>query len=278
MHLRFAIHHSIHLPQRLLWLLGCVSIIPLCGAAQGLPEPGPVLYGIIRNLDGRVETRMAAGTLTCRITPPSGALVTLVTNLQNINDQFSYVLAVPFETSLGTGVSINALAMPNGTNIYSVELFVNGVATRSNTVTRLSFSPFDRGILRRLDAELSVAWPDSDGNGLPDWWEALYGQNDPGADPDRDGLKNLGEYRAGTNPLDASSVIAFVGILPVAPVGVEIRWSSITNRSYSIQRSTDLFGSYSLLASNRPASPPANTYRDTTASGSGPFFYRIRLE
>ena len=48
--------------------------------------------------------------------------------------------------------------------------------------------------------------PDSDGDGLLDGFEALYGfdpyvSGDAGSDPDMDGLDNLGEQLAGTNPL-----------------------------------------------------------------------------
>ena len=47
---------------------------------------------------------------------------------------------------------------------------------------------------------------DADGDGLPDWWETLYGLDpddpaDAAEDPDGDGLTNLEEYRAGTDPL-----------------------------------------------------------------------------
>ncbi|MDD5484240.1 MAG: hypothetical protein PHP98_11430, partial [Kiritimatiellae bacterium] len=49
---------------------------------------------------------------------------------------------------------------------------------------------------------------DSDGDGLPDWWEQMYGldPNDPNGengawgDPDNDGLNNRAEYLAGTDP------------------------------------------------------------------------------
>ena len=56
------------------------------------------------------------------------------------------------------------------------------------------------------------AYLDADGNGLPDWWEIQYfGTNgvDPNADPDGDGLSNLQEYQAGTDPHDY-----YNGVLP----------------------------------------------------------------
>jgi hypothetical protein len=51
---------------------------------------------------------------------------------------------------------------------------------------------------------------DGDQDGLPDWWEIQYGldpsnPDDGRIDSDRDGLTNLEEFRAGTNPLLADS-------------------------------------------------------------------------
>lgn len=47
--------------------------------------------------------------------------------------------------------------------------------------------------------------PDSDKDGLPDWFEKLYGLDpsvaDAHLDPDGDGRTNLQEYNAGTNPI-----------------------------------------------------------------------------
>jgi hypothetical protein len=44
---------------------------------------------------------------------------------------------------------------------------------------------------------------DSDGDGMPDEWEAQFGVSDPTADPDEDGAPNLKEYQDGTNPVVA---------------------------------------------------------------------------
>jgi hypothetical protein len=56
--------------------------------------------------------------------------------------------------------------------------------------------------------ELHAA-PDSDGDGLPDWWENQNGTRvdspDAGNDPDRDGLTNADEFRLHTSPLRADS-------------------------------------------------------------------------
>lgn len=51
---------------------------------------------------------------------------------------------------------------------------------------------------------------DSDGDGIPDGWEASMGLDpddpeDAALDPDEDGLNNLGEFQAGTDPRNADS-------------------------------------------------------------------------
>ena len=60
------------------------------------------------------------------------------------------------------------------------------------------------------DGLRNAADPDSDGDGMPDGWEARYGlamtqTADASLDLDGDGLSNLGEYLASTNPTDMDS-------------------------------------------------------------------------
>jgi len=52
--------------------------------------------------------------------------------------------------------------------------------------------------------------PDTDEDGLPDWWEEQYGfdindASDATADPDGDGMNNLAEFEAGTHPNDTTA-------------------------------------------------------------------------
>lgn len=55
-----------------------------------------------------------------------------------------------------------------------------------------------------------VGEPDSDGDGMPDWWESMYAldpadASDATLDPDGDGLDNLAEFRAGSDPRRADT-------------------------------------------------------------------------
>jgi hypothetical protein len=69
-------------------------------------------------------------------------------------------------------------------------------------------------------------------------------------------------------------------VTPV-PGGVVVRWQSESNKLYRLERATNLTTAPAFnvnVRSNILATPPINTETDTTAVGSGPYFYRIRLE
>jgi len=76
-----------------------------------------------------------------------------------------------------------------------------------------------------------VAPIDTDGDGLPDWWELAYFGGtttaSAGADTDGDGATNLQEYQAGTDPLSAASK----PVLP-APVAKAAVWRPSTARFF----------------------------------------------
>ncbi|MEI6536523.1 MAG: hypothetical protein WCN98_14345, partial [Verrucomicrobiaceae bacterium] len=61
---------------------------------------------------------------------------------------------------------------------------------------------------------------DSNGNGLNDAWENLFGITDPTADDDGDGQSNFAEHNAGTDPHDANKFFIPPASLPGMKIGV----------------------------------------------------------
>jgi len=61
---------------------------------------------------------------------------------------------------------------------------------------------------------------------------------------------------------------------------VVLSWQSAEGARYRLKRSTNLStdGFGYLVRTNIPATPPFNTETDTTAVGSGPWFYRVGVE
>lgn len=252
-------------------------------AAQGIPEPSFVMYGVVRNAQDPDRLRMVFGNLTWFFQPVGGGPAFAVsTSLTNINDQFSYVLRVPCETEIpGFQLSTNALRL--GSSYTRGGVFFNG--TNQGTLAdpgqaSFSLAATARGRVERVDLDISIVLEDLDGNGLLDAWERLYfGRTgvDPSADADGDELNNLAELKAGTNPNDFQSQFRFIRITRQAG-GALVEWSSVANRSYSILRSSDVLTGYQLLTGNRQATPPVNSFLDATAVPPGPYFYILRLQ
>jgi alpha-amylase len=85
----------------------------------------------------------------------------------------------------------------------------------------------------------------SDTDGIPDWWRLAYFGHALGQaadlsrgsdDADGDGTTNLAEYLAGTDPLNALSAFRIVNA-QVAGADVQVSCSTVTNRTYQLQRS-----------------------------------------
>ena len=243
------------------------------------------MYGVVKNTQ-MGGLRQTFGTLTCEFRPLSGGSpVVSSTSLTNINDQFSYILVVPCETQIaGFPVSSNTLRL--GTAYGRGEILLDGtnVCTFAEpSLTNLALSATDRGLVQRIDLDVAFACEDEDPlpNGLPDCWErAFFGQTgqDANDDPDADGLANLAEYKAGTDPLDPTSRFAFINIQSLPEGGALIQWSSVTKHYYSIQRSGNLTLGFTNLVIGIAATPSLNSYTDATATGPGPYFYRIRSD
>lgn len=114
-------------------------------------------------------------------------------------------------------------------------------------------------------------------------WLQQYGLRTDGsadfADTDIEGMNNWQEWRAGTDPTNALSALRLLSPSSGSS-GVILRWQSVTNRNYFLERSADLGTSpvFSLLSSNIVGQPGTTTYVDTNTVGSARFFYRVGVQ
>jgi hypothetical protein len=142
--------------------------------------------------------------------------------------------------------------------------------------TEASRGAYDYWIVR-------LAPDDSDGDGMTDVWEYQYFGNSTNAvaseDSDGDGLNNWQEWLAGTNPTNAASVLRLQ--LPVLlPGSVALTWTSVTNRTYFVQRATNLLApsAFSLLQTNILGLLGTTSFTDTSPPVSGPAYYRVGVQ
>jgi subtilisin family serine protease len=124
---------------------------------------------------------------------------------------------------------------------------------------------------------------DTDANGLPDWWELQYfghlTGSDPNADADHDGMSNLAEWLAGTNPTNASSCLQLIAIPSNNPNAFVVSWPSVAGKYYRLERATNLLtGFNSVVQTNIAATAPTNTVTDTAVLSGNDRFYRVGVE
>jgi hypothetical protein len=135
-----------------------------------------------------------------------------------------------------------------------------------------SSSPIFIDEVEMFDQEPSDT-PDSDDDGLPDWWELKYTGSITSASPSTitaNGLSFLESYIAGTDP-------AAEGSFQISRLqntnGRGISWASQLGRLYDIEWTTNLLSGFACIASNVPSDQA-----EFIDYGSGSGFYRIKAK
>jgi uncharacterized repeat protein (TIGR02543 family) len=284
-------------------------------ASSGLPVNFAIVSGPA-TLSGNIVTLTGGGTVTVSASQPGDNIYAAATP---VTQAFFVVPAVnPMANSQGVSLVPN-MAQPWGSNGFNLVLqgpigsnYVIEVSTNllTNWQTLTNFttatSPFyfsDPAAInfsqRFYRAGLSQGGGplsgDSVGDGIPDWWRAQYFPGVPSnttnsqscatCDPDGDGIPNLQEYLAGTDPTNPSSAFRITSITQTGS-SLLVTWNVVTNKTYVVQIATNGLGSglsnsFNDLTSVAVPLAPAITqtnYTDVGAATNSPSrFYRIRL-
>jgi hypothetical protein len=98
----------------------------------------------------------------------------------------------------------------------------------------------------------------------------------PTADPDGDGMNNLAEYIAGTNPTNAASVFKLLSPTN-SHSGAAVRWLSVAGKNYQVFSRTNLLsGSWQSNGTAVAATGTNAQYLDPTGT-NGIRFYRVQV-
>lgn len=198
-------------------IFAALGVLSQAAHALGFTESDIVFYGEVRKSGGGQTVLLQSGHLKLTFVNQSNPAnrVTLETELQPTGSgstkPWSYSLKVPLAYLPETPRIGEFLAVGNSsTNFKIQEITIDGVSATlpdgSKEFYGLSFA--SRSGDYRLDLLVSGNSDDSDGDGLPDWWEKLFGLDpnlaDANADFDNDGWNNLQEFLRGSNPAQSN--------------------------------------------------------------------------
>ena len=233
--------------------------------------------------------RQASDDLWVRFTPAIPSNATYRVSI-SWNGDSSRGSDIPVEIVYDGGVStsrVNQTSSPTLWNVLGAWPLVAGKTGSVRILTEGQDGNYVIADAVRFELVEPAPAGDADANGLPDLWERRHflqrTGTDPNGDPDGDGLRNLGEWLADTDPHDASSLFRIGGITcGAASSGVSRRvvtlsWPSVEGRTYTVLRAERLGEPFAAYLEHIPATPPENVI-DLPSDDSDTAFYRIAID
>ncbi len=161
-------------------VLAACLLAPLMAAAAGISEPATTFYGKVLGTADVQPHLITEGRLTWVLRRADGVDVVLTASLFAYNGgMFSYRLDVP-HAALSLGQTADGgnvpLALTEQTHQHlNVTLDGAPVTLLGPAGSTFTAAQLLRSATYRLDLGVDRQATDTDGDGLPDWWEDLYG-------------------------------------------------------------------------------------------------------
>jgi hypothetical protein len=127
----------------------------------------------------------------------------------------------------------------------------------------------------------TYTFPDINRNGISDLWEKQYfGSVNPlytgRGDSDHDGVSDLEEFLAGTNPTDAASVFRLQNPETLPNGTVRLTWNTVANHAYQVEVSTNL-GTWQSVTDPLIATGTSQSTTLPALDPHLPYFFRVRV-
>jgi hypothetical protein len=121
---------------------------------------------------------------------------------------------------------------------------------------------------------------DANGDGLPDAWQERQlppTANGPEDDADGDGISNLAEFHAGTDPMNSASVTRILSV-QIRGTDIAVRFTSVAGKRYRLERTRDLLsGLWEVVADQVPGTGGPLEVTESGPPGDTSGFYRVVL-
>ena len=170
----------------------------------------------------------------------------------------------------------------NGTDSFLTLTNLQATATTNKFYFNVAVT--NRGGISSLSSNAVITvLADTDGDGIPDEWELTHNFDpadpvDAAQDRDNDGVSNLDEYFAGTDPLDMETIlnITFVTVQG-SPRTASVSFVAQAAKTYTVLRRDSVDHDAWIPVADVPATPQRRfvTVRDPTPLTPEQGFYRL---
>ncbi|MHA3774957.1 lamin tail domain-containing protein [Verrucomicrobiota bacterium sgz303538] len=187
-------------------------------------------------------------------------------------------------TATNSPASYGATGLPGGFTLNAADGIISGTPA-SDGVVSVELSATNASGTGTAQLTIDVQ-PDTDRDGLPDAWESFYGlnPNQPGeqfTDTDGDGISNLAEFLAGTEPRDHTSRFVVSNLQRTGAGGqdISLTWNTVTGKRYRVLCTSDLKANSWVELTPLPitATGPSATFKHSRALNSNVSFYRVEI-